>query len=171
MEEIKFDDKNYRVHDNKNKNLIKKSLEECGAGRSIVMDSDNKIIGGNGIYEQAQKLGLKTKIIETDGSELVVVKRTDLKSDDEIRKKLAIMDNSTSDTSIFDMDKLAENFDVVDLENMGINIIENENEKELKDIELRESFEVVIECANEKEQEAIFLDLQERGLKCRLLIL
>lgn len=86
-EKIKFDKRNYRKHNDKNKNLINKSLKECGAGRSIVIDNENEIIAGNGIYEQAQKLNIPTKIIETDGTELVVVKRTDLNTNDIIRHK------------------------------------------------------------------------------------
>ena len=109
---INFDSRNYRKHNAKNKDLINKSLKECGAGRSIVIDNEDNIIAGNGIFEQAQKLGLKTKIIETDGSELVVVKRTDLATDDEKRKQLAVMDNSSSDSSEFDFQLLNEDFDV-----------------------------------------------------------
>lgn len=89
MNDIKFDKRNYRIHDIKNKELIKKSLQECGAGRSIIIDNDGEIIGGNGVYEQAQALNMPVKIIETDGSELVVVKRTDLSTEDDKRKKLA----------------------------------------------------------------------------------
>lgn len=122
MEKIKFDKKNYRKHNDRNKELIKKSLSECGAGRSILIDKENEIIAGNGIYEQAKKLNIPVKIIETDGSELVVVKRTDLQSDDEKRKQLAIMDNSTSDTSEFDIDLLQEEFETNDLNDWGINI-------------------------------------------------
>ena len=51
MNEIKFDDRYYRVHNDKNKRLIRKSLVECGAGRSIVLDKDDVIIAGNGVYE------------------------------------------------------------------------------------------------------------------------
>lgn len=80
---INFDPKNYRKHSDMNKDLINKSLSECGAGRSILIDSENNIIAGNGIYEQSQKLNIPVKIIESDGTELVVVKRTDLKTDDE----------------------------------------------------------------------------------------
>ena len=131
--EIKFDKRNYRKHDKNNKSLIKKSLEKFGAGRSIVVDAEGEIIGGNGVYEQAQKLGLKTKIVETDGSELVVVKRTDLKTDDDKRKALAVMDNSTSDTSEFDMELLTTDFTVDELEDFGIELPEekesNEDEK------------------------------------------
>lgn len=46
-EEIKFDALNYRTHDEKNLKLIKKSLKELGAGRSIVIDSEGEIIAGN----------------------------------------------------------------------------------------------------------------------------
>lgn len=119
---INLDKRNYRKHSNKNKELIKKSLKECGAGRSIVIDSEENIIAGNGIYEQAQKLKIPTKIVETDGNELVVVKRTDLKTDDEKRKQLAIMDNSTSDSSEFDFDLLQEDFDNEVLEDWGISL-------------------------------------------------
>lgn len=117
---INFDKRNYRKHNDRNKELINKSLKECGAGRSIVIDNEDNIIAGNGIYEQAQKLNLKTKIIETDGSELVVVKRTDLATGDEKRKQLAIMDNSTSDSSEFDLELLQEDFDINQLQDWGI---------------------------------------------------
>ena len=143
MTEIKFDKRNYRKHNDKNKSLIRKSLEECGAGRSIVIDNNGEIIAGNGIYEQAQKLGLKTKIIETDGSDLVVVKRTDLNTDDEKRKRLAVMDNSTSDSSEFDLELLQADFEVPELEDMGIEFpdIEVEDEKEVVEDEIPEKVE------------------------------
>lgn len=121
-DKIKFDKRNYRKHNDRNKELINKSLKECGAGRSIVIDNDNEIIAGNGIYEQAQKLGLKTKVIETDGSELVVVKRTDLATDDAKRKQLAVMDNSTSDSSEFDFELLQADFDTEELEDWGLDV-------------------------------------------------
>lgn len=119
---INFDKRNYRKHSDKNKSLINKSLKECGAGRSIVIDNEDNIIAGNGIYEQAQKLGIKTKIIETDGSELVVVKRTDLATDDDKRKQLAVMDNSSSDSSEFDFELLNADFNNEILTDFGIDL-------------------------------------------------
>lgn len=138
--EIKLDPRNYRKHDKKNKDLINKSLKECGAGRSIVIDNEDNIIAGNGIYEQAQKLGLKTKVIETDGSELVVVKRTDLATEDEKRKQLAIMDNSTSDTSTFDFEILQADFDTETLIDYGLPIdFKIEEPQEVVEYEVPES--------------------------------
>lgn len=128
---VKFDSRNYRKHNQKNKDLIRKSLEECGTGRSIVIDNEDEIIAGNGVYEQAQALNIPIKIVETDGSELVVVKRTDLQTNDDKRRKLAVMDNSTSDTSEFDLQLLSEDFENYMLEEMGIDVPEVEVEEEV----------------------------------------
>jgi hypothetical protein len=76
------------------------------------VDKDNVIVAGNGVYEQATELGLKVRIVESDGTELVVVKRTDIAPTDEKRKLLALADNHTSDTSEFDTDLLLEDFDI-----------------------------------------------------------
>ena len=161
MNEIKFDKRNYRKHDKKNKSLIKKSLEKFGAGRSIVVDAEGEIIGGNGVYEQAQKLGLKTKIVETDGSELVVVKRTDLKTDDDKRKALAVMDNSTSDTSEFDLELLTADFSVDELEDFGIELpeekeSEEEQKKEVKEVEVPDEVEEEESNIKEKNNSIIY---------------
>ena len=139
---IKLDQRNYRKHSKKNKELINKSLKECGAGRSIVIDKEDNIIAGNGIYEQAQKLGIKTKIIETDGTELVVVKRTDLATEDEKRKQLAIMDNSASDSSEFDFELMKMDFDVDTLNDWGISNFEIiEEQKEIEEDEVPKNVE------------------------------
>ena len=109
-ENIKLDPKNYRVHNDKNKKVIRQSLEECGAGRSVLMDKENVMIAGNGVYEQAKQLGIPVRIIESDGKELVVIKRTDLSTDDEKRKLLALADNHASDLSDFDIELVLQDF-------------------------------------------------------------
>ena len=125
---IKFDEKNYRLHGDKNKRIIKKSLAELGAGRSIVVDNENFIIAGNGVFEQAQELGIKTRIIESDGTELIVVKRTDIATNDEKRKLLALVDNYASDTSEFDIELIMSDFDIETLESFEFETIEYEDD-------------------------------------------
>lgn len=39
---LKKDRRNYRLHDENNKRIIGKSLDECGAGRSILADSSGE---------------------------------------------------------------------------------------------------------------------------------
>lgn len=141
MTEIKFDKRNYRKHNDRNKELMNKSLVENGAGRSILIDNEGEIIAGNGIYEQAKALNIPVKIIETDGKELIAVKRTDLATEDLKRKRLAIMDNSASDTSEFDLDLLQTDFDVPQLQDMGIDIKIEEPESEVIEDEVPEQVE------------------------------
>lgn len=124
MTQIKFDPKNYRKHGEKNKQLIHSSLKDNGAGRSILLDKEDVIIAGNGVYEQAQELGLTVRVIESDGSELIAIKRTDLATSDEKRKLLAVADNKTSDTSEFDFEMLADDFEIETLEELGFDTID-----------------------------------------------
>ena len=172
VKDLKFDERNYRRHSEKNQSLIKKSINEVGFGRSIVIDADNEIICGNGVVSQIAK-STPVKVIETNGSELIVVKRTDLKTDDAKRKQLAVMDNSTSDSSDFDLTLLQEDFSDEELQDWGLDVDFNVEATEPKDIsdELKEVYEVVCECSDEMEQEALFLRLSEEGIKCRILTL
>lgn len=117
---ITFDKRNYRKHSEQNKKRIRKSLTECGAGRSVLVDKDGCLIAGNGVYEQAEKMGIKTRVVETDGTELVVVKRTDIGTDDPKRKTLALADNATSDNVEWDLPNIAADFDVSVAEDWGI---------------------------------------------------
>ncbi len=140
MGKIKYDKRNYRKHNDKNKRIIRKSLEDCGAGRSVLVDKDNVLIAGNGVYEQAHALGIPVRIVESDGSELVVVKRTDLKTDDEKRKLLALADNHASDTSEFDFDAILSDFEVESLTSFEFDMSDfnlepaNDPNKEFKDL-------------------------------------
>jgi DNA modification methylase len=116
MSELKFDTKNYRIHGEKNLRLIGKSLSECGAGRSILIDKEDCIIAGNGVYQKAKEMSLPVRVIESDGTELIAIKRTDLTNKDDRRKALALADNYTSDTSVFDVDMILEDFSTEDLD-------------------------------------------------------
>lgn len=117
--DLKFDTRNYRKHGDKNKKLIRKSIQEVGLGRSIVVDANNEIVAGNGLVSQLDK-DTPVRVVETTGGELVVVKRTDLQTGDDRRKALAIYDNSTSDASEFDIELLKADFTDKELQNFGI---------------------------------------------------
>lgn len=119
---IKFDAHNFRKHSAENKKMIHDSLAELGAGRSVVVDKENELIAGNGVYEQAQKLGMPVRIVETDGTELVVVKRTDLATDDAKRKKLAAADNAIADNVEWNAEELRLHLDAPTIEALHIEL-------------------------------------------------
>ena len=95
--DLKFDGKNFNKHTEFGMSLIERSLRENGAGRSILIDKDNNIIAGNGIVEAAGQVGLENvRVIETDGTEIIAVKRTDLELDSEAGRKMALADNASA---------------------------------------------------------------------------
>ena len=125
---LHLDRRNYRKHNDRNKALINKSLAQYGAGRSILADKDGEVVAGNGVFEQARKLNIPIRVIETDGTELIAVKRTDLGTDDPRRKQLALADNATSDASEWEYDVLAEDWDDDTLQEWGIEMPEMEED-------------------------------------------
>lgn len=168
--QITFDKKNYRKHSEQNKKRIRKSLTECGAGRSVLVDKDGCLIAGNGVYEQAEKMGIKTRVVETDGTELVVVKRTDIGTDDPKRKTLALADNATSDNVEWDMETLQTDFEVEDLSDWGIDFGKSKNDKDLSN-DISFDYKLEITLSNENEQEKLYNELIGRGYECRILTL
>lgn len=78
------------------------SLAKYGAGRSILVDKNGYVIAGNKTLERAVDLGIENVIeVETDGHELVAVRRTDLDllSDPKARE-LAYADNRISEIDL-----------------------------------------------------------------------
>ena len=103
--DLKQDSHNYRKHSDTNKARIKKSIDEAGLGRSVVIDADGVLVAGNGVQQVIDK-DTPVRVVETDGTELVVVKRTDLHTDDPRRKTLALADNATADDVEWDYEAI-----------------------------------------------------------------
>jgi len=105
INELKSDHKNARRRTDRPSELIKESLQRYGAARSIVIDEKNRILAGNGTIEGAKAAGIKNlRIIETDGDEIIAVKRTGLTEDQKVG--LALADNRTADLSEWDQEML-----------------------------------------------------------------
>jgi DNA modification methylase len=103
--------------------LLEKSLRQLGAGRSILTDKDGNVIAGNKTLETAADIDLPVRIIETDGNELVVVKRTDLdlySETDKRARQLAYADNKISEVDLaWKPDQIAVDFEPLELKEWG----------------------------------------------------
>lgn len=105
ISELKSDHKNARRRTDRSSELIKESLQRYGAARSIVIDEENRILAGNGTIDGAKAAGIKNlRIIETDGDEIIAVKRIGLTEDQKVG--LALADNRTADLSEWDQEML-----------------------------------------------------------------
>lgn len=101
IEELKFDEHNFNLHTDEGMELLKKSVEQNGFGRSVLCDKHGNLLAGNGIVETAIKTGkTKIKVVETTGEELVVVQRTDLDINTEQGRTMALADNVTAHTNL-----------------------------------------------------------------------
>ena len=174
IESLVPDNKNFNKGTEYGQHLIEESLRKFGAGRSILLDKNNRIISGNKTTENCANVGLDDVIIvETDGTKLVAVKRTDIDLDSAQGREMALADNATGKANLcFDTDLImqeAEKFDF-DLEDWGVDVDNGEDDKgeEKQDGKKVISTRLVVECGDVTKLSLLFSELQDRGFKCEL---
>lgn len=101
IEELVQDQHNFNKGTEEGARLMEKSFTELGAGRSILIDKDGNIIAGNKSQKAAMAAGIKkVRVIESDGTELIAVKRTDISIDSKEGRELALADNLTTQVNL-----------------------------------------------------------------------
>ena len=101
IEQLAQDQHNFNKGTEQGQELMERSFKEMGAGRSILIDKNGNIIAGNKSQKAAIAAGIKkVRIIETTGDELVAVKRTDVDIDSAEGRKMAYLDNLTTQVNL-----------------------------------------------------------------------
>ncbi len=102
LSELSPDVRNANKGTQRGRGMVEASLREVGAGRSIVVDKDGRVIAGNKTLEAAADIGLEIEVIHTDGKRLIVVQRDDLDLSDDTghARKLAYLDNQASSVGL-----------------------------------------------------------------------
>lgn len=101
MPKYNQDKRNANRGTERGRELLKQSLSRLGPGRSILVDKHGTAIAGNKTLAEATSQGIPTVEVETDGKTLVVVKRTDLDLDTDIKaRELAFADNRVAELDL-----------------------------------------------------------------------
>lgn len=134
IEQLKFDDHNFNLHTQDGMQKLEKSVTDYGYGRSILLDKDDNIIGGNGVVETAKKMGLKkVRVVETEGDELIAVKRKDLSINSKEGRSLALADNAVAAANLQwnkdELEKARTEWDITP-EDWGVKMQEEEEKRQ-----------------------------------------
>jgi hypothetical protein len=106
IRDLTLDPRNARKHNARNLGMIRDSLQEVGAARSIVIDEQGRVLAGNGTVEAAASAGMdRVQIVDADGGTIVAVRRTGLT--EEQKQRLALWDNRAAETAEWDPEILA----------------------------------------------------------------
>lgn len=101
IKDLKLDPNNANKHSQYGTGLLENSIRENGFARSIVISKDNVIIAGNGTVEAAAAVGMENvRIVESDGNEIIAVRRTDIKSGTKEFAIAALADNIVAQKNI-----------------------------------------------------------------------
>lgn len=111
------DDLNFNKGTARGEEMLDYSIKAFGVGKGVLVDENNRIVAGNKTVQAAIKAGIKKiRIVETDGTELVAVKRTDVDLDTKKGREFALADNVVGNVN-FDIDysKVREAMDKVEM--------------------------------------------------------
>jgi hypothetical protein len=101
LEDLTADPHNANTGTLRGSQLLEHSISTYGAGRGIVVDAQGVVIAGNKTWEHAVEAGLPIKVVQTDGTTLVAVVRTDLDlGTDPKARVLAYLDNRTAEVGL-----------------------------------------------------------------------
>jgi hypothetical protein len=108
ISDLQPDSRNARRRTARGRKALEASLRDLGAGRSVVIDRNGTVIAGHGTLEAAAKVGLTdVEIIQTDGTKVVAVQRTDLDLQSDPRaRQLALADNRTAEFAAWNPEAL-----------------------------------------------------------------
>jgi len=167
------DDRNFNKGTEYGQHLIEESLRKFGAGRSILLDKNNRIIAGNKTVENAAIIGIDNVIIvETDGNQIVAVKRKDIDLDTAKGRELALADNATGKANLaWDVDIITEQADMYAIEpkDWGISLSEQEpTAEEPKYDEIGGAARLIVGCDDLSKLSTLFDELKDRGFNCSL---
>lgn len=155
--------------------MLRGSLEQFGAGRSILIDRNGQVIAGNGTLEAAKAVGIQTvRIVDAPPGTLVAVQRTDLKGAK--ATALALADNRTGELARWDGDTLEEVAAELAQSSLGDTLaaIGFDDIKRAADsgrlLEKVEQLGVVITCPDEPTQRAFLVKLIQAGRRVQALV-
>jgi hypothetical protein len=173
ISELKPDDKNFNKGTEFGNSLIEKSLRNYGAGRSILLDKNNRIIAGNKTVENAAQIGFENVIIvETTGNDIVAVKRTDIDIDSKAGRELAFADNATSKANLdWDENLLFDEFEQTQLSDWGVSLTNFENSEidfQLPEDKNESTLKIELIFDDMNQRETAYNKLVSMGYDCRL---
>jgi hypothetical protein len=113
IDDLQPNPRNHNKGTERGSSVIEKSIRKLGAGRSGLCDKNGVMLGGNHALEKMNELGIPVKIIPTDGTEWVVVQRTDLDLErDKKAIELSYADNRTAELNLdYDTDQLRQDIE------------------------------------------------------------
>lgn len=176
FEKIKLDEvisyiNNQKKHPTEQVEKIMSSIKEFGVINPLIVDKDNVLIAGHGRYEALKRLKYdEVPIIRAEHLTTAQVKAYRI-ADNKLAE-LAIWDNELLAIDLSELDNIGFDMDILGFSGDELDeILKNvdfDNDYEIKEEKYIEKYEIIIECNNEEEQEKLFNEFIERGLKCRV---
>lgn len=160
-DQLKPHPRNTRKHSVSQIARLKESLTEFGFVRPIVIDEENTILAGHGIWQAASELGMECEVAPVTGLT------------DEQKRAYVLLDNRLGELSSWDHEMLSAEllalskyeFKACDIASLFLKKNGTRTNVEIGG----DRFLLQIELRTEKELQELFEECQQRGLECKIL--
>ena len=138
---------------------VANSIKEFGFKVPIIIDRDGVIIAGHTRVKAAEQLGLES---------VPCVIADDLTEDQ--TKAFRLADNKTAEFAEWNFDLLdIELADISNIDMASFGFFDIKNDAHIEpEIQIVDSYSLVVECENENELESLYERLQREGYQCRI---
>lgn len=159
-------EKNAKIHGTNQIEKLKASIEEFGFLTPCLIDEEYNLIAGHGRVMAAKDMGMESvPCVFVEGL-------TETQ-----RRAYILADNKLGELGEWDMEIVISELE--DLKEMDFDIeltgftLNDSDPEERKDLsgDIKEQFQVIIDCKDEQEQEELYNQLSEEGYECRVLTL
>ena len=125
IDDLIQDDHNFNKGTEEGAQLIERSFKDYGAGRSVFIDRNNRLVGGNKAQKGFKGAGFrKVVIVDSDADTLVAVRRKDVDLDSKEGRDMALLDNLTTQKNLawdeVELQQVGANVEGFDIEDFGV---------------------------------------------------
>lgn len=101
IDDLIQDDHNFNQGTEQGAALMQRSFSEHGAGRSVFIDKNNRLVAGNKAQKGFKAAGYRrVVIVDSDPDTLVAVRRKDIDLDSKEGREMALLDNLTTQVNL-----------------------------------------------------------------------
>ena len=167
--ELKPHPKNPRVHPDSAIEKLELSIKEYGWTNPILVSKDGYVIAGHARLKAAEKAGISEVpviYLPLEGAKAVAYMIADNRLQEDTLWDDEVLAELLADISKTDIDMLLTGFEAKEFEKL----LNDEITRKDLSVTLNDSYELIVECENENELEALYDRLTGEGYQCRVSI-
>mgnify|MGYP003287191320 CR=1 FL=1 len=163
--------RNARTHSPEQVTKLASSIKEFGFINPVIISDDGGVLAGHGRIMAAKKLGIEKVPCVIESHLTDAQKKAYILADNRLALD-AGWDEEMLKLELNELKDLCFDIELTGFEEKELNQLVSSENEEMKlpdEVDFKQDLEIIISCESPEQQESLFNEFEERGLKCRVL--